>query len=155
MPTIGYANRSYHDYDHESGSVQIYTPAWTSGNMVANEALLVTLWSAIDAITLGTMWKHELGNRYREANPADPVSDAAQRELKWMVSFHDSTTGKRYSIELPCADTAQLDPNDKKHANIGDADVVDAFVAAFEAIAKSEAGNAVVVDEITLVGRRV
>lgn len=155
MPSIGYANRSYYDYDGEVGTLRVYVPVFDAAGYAANSAAITTLWSAIDAITLGGLWKHEMGNRFTDPNPVTPADPTAQRELKWLVQYHDSTTGKKYSTELPCADPAQLDPNDRAHAEIGDAGVVDAFVTAFEAIVKSEAGNAVVVDEITLVGRRI
>jgi hypothetical protein len=72
-----------------------------------------------------------------------------------LVQYHDSTTGRKYSVELPTADPAMIDPNDRAHAAIGDAGPVDAFITAFEAVVISRDGNAVVVDEITLVGRRV
>jgi len=155
MPEIGFASRTYQDYDGERSNFGVYCAVLSAANFVAENTDMVALWAAADAITLGGLIKHEHGNRYRDANPVLPASDAAQRELKWLVQYHDSTSGKHYSIEVPCADTAQLDPNDRKHAFIGDAGVVDAFVTAFEAFALSETGGAVVVDEITLVGWRV
>jgi len=155
MPSIGYANRSYYDYDSEIGTLRVYCTVRTAANFDAQGTLLAALWTAIDAITLGGLYKHEFGTRFTDPNPVIPASQSAQRELKFLVQYHDTVTGKRLSMELPCADPAQLDPDDRAHAHIGDADVVDAFITAFEAFALSEVGNAVAVDEITLVGRRI
>jgi hypothetical protein len=104
----------------------------------------------------GVLTKTEFGNvDHPFVGPSE--DETAQRELKWLVQYHNTTTNKKYRVELPCADMAQLDPNDRAHAHIGDAGVVDAFVTAFEAFVKPEdnPANAVEVDEITLVGRRL
>jgi len=151
---IGYLSTSHTDYDSEHANHRVYTTVLTAANFDAQAALRAAYQSAVEAIVLGIRWKYEFGTMI--VNNVNPSSDAAaQVELKWMVSFHDNVTFKRYRVELPCADTAQLDPNDRAHANIGDAGVVDAFVTAFEAYALSEVGNAITVDEITLVGRPI
>jgi hypothetical protein len=71
------------------------------------------------------------------------------------VSFHDTITFARYNIQVPTADSDLLDANDRAHARIGDAGYVDDFITKFNAYALSDAGNAVVVDEIALIGRPV
>lgn len=155
MPTYGYATRTYQDYDNEPGVVKVGVPVFDAANYTAQSGEITTLWSAVDAITLGKYLKSEQGNRYIDPNPVPATDPAAQRELKWLVQYHDSTTGRKYSVELPTADPAMIDPNDRAHAAIGDAGPVDAFITAFQAVVISRDGNAVVVDEITLVGRRV
>jgi len=152
MPSIGHFNRTYLDYDGEKSSVGIYHDVMTTGNIVALQAAMLTLYGAIDALCKGVPESYRFENIYTLV--AAPPNDAwAQREIKWRVDYHDTTTGKPYRLEIPCADLDNLDPNDRAHAFIGDADKVDDFVTAFEAIAKSQDGNAVVVDEITAVGR--
>lgn len=142
------------DYDSEKTAVQIHHVALTAGNFAATETLLDALRDATAAITLGNMAHTRYGNE--DLLSVTPASDEqAQREAKWLVSYHDTTSLKSYSVEIGTADFDQLDPNDRKHAHIGDAGLVDAFVTAFEAVAKSPTGGAVVVDEITLVGRNV
>lgn len=155
MPTYGYATRTYQDYDNEPGVLKVGVAEFTAANYTAQSTAIATLWTAIDAITLGKYLKSEQGNRYIDPNPVAASDEAAQRELKWLVQYHDGTTGRKYSVEIPTADPAQLDPNDRAHAHIGDTDVVDAFITAFQAVVKTRDGNAAVVDEITLVGRRV
>jgi len=142
------------DYDREKTAVQIHHVALTAGNFAATETLLDALRDAIAQMTLGTMVQTRYGNE--DLLSITPASDEqAQREAKWLVSYHDTTSLISYSCEIGTADFDQLDPGDRKHAHIGDSGIVDGFITAFEAVAKSPTGGAVVVDEITLVGRNV
>lgn len=142
------------DYDSEVSSFQVGVAALTSANFTTQETAMDALRDAAAAITLGNTSQTVYANVDKLS--ITPASDqTAQRELKWLVSYHDTTSLNRFSCELPTADPDQLDPNDRAHAEIGDGGLVDAFVAAFEAVVKSPDGGAVVVDEITLVGRRV
>lgn len=154
MANKGFIGQTWVDYDNESSTVRLNVPAITAANHDAQTALHSALRIAIATMVKGVLIKNTYGNEDRVA--LGPATDQdAQRELKWLVSYHDVTTLKRYSVELPCADVTQLDPNDRAHAHIGDGGEVDDFVTAFEAAVISEVGNTVVVDEITLVGRRL
>lgn len=155
MPDIGRVSRSYLDYDSEVGTAAFYMPTLTSANYLTQQGLITALFSAMDDMTGGVPIRWEHGNMYTDPNPVPPVSDAVQRELKWLVRYHDNITGRKHGYEIPAAMTARLDPNDRAHAAIGDAAEVDAFISAFEALVLSPNGNAVTVEEITLVGRRV
>lgn len=154
MADKGYSAFQQTDYDGEKTTFGINHVALTAGNYAATETLLDSLRDAMAAITLGTVSETRYGNTDLLSITL-PSDQAAQRELKWLVAYHDTTSLKRYSVEIGCADTDQLDPNDRAHAEIGDAGLVDAFITAFEAVAKSPTGGACVVDEITLVGRRI
>lgn len=155
MPDVGRVSRSYLDYDSEVGTAAFYMPTLTTANYATQQTAITALYSAMDAMTGGVPIRWEHGNMYTDANPVPPASEAVQRELKWLVRYHDNVTGRKGSYEIPAANTARLDPNDRAHAEIGDAAEVDAFVTAFEALVRSPNGNAVTVEEITLVGRRV
>lgn len=156
MPGFASYVITYADYNGEKSTVRLRTPE-ISGAAVDYDAMLVefvALQDAIAGITLGVKQKAERvqGNTITLSNAA---TKDAQRESKWLVQYHDGTTLKRYSLELPCADASKLDPNDRANAQIGDAATVDAFIDAFEAYAVTPDGNAPIVDEITLVGRNV
>lgn len=154
MPVSGKLNITWADYDGEKGTASVHTTVLSAANYDAQETLRTAFVAAAEAMTLGELQKTDYGNVSLQS--LDPASSAAaQREVKWLVQYHDDTTLKRYSIELPCADTAQLDPEDRANAEIGDAGIVDAFITAFEAYALTPDGNTAVVDEITLVGRNV
>jgi len=154
MGTLGFYVVSFRDYDNEAASCRFHCVALNAGNFAAQDTLRGDLFSAINAITLGNPEKSEFGNLYK-MTAAPATAPAAQRELKWLVHYHDTTALERYSVTLPTADTQFMDPNDRPNAHIGDGAQVDAFVSAFEAFVRSDKGNAVVVDEISLVGRRV
>lgn len=154
MAEKGFDQLSWADYNNEVGRTRLHATVLTAANFVAQGALRATLHTAIAGIVNGVLVKTAYGND--EIPFAGPAADpGTQRETKWLVQFHDVTTLKKYKIELPGADTAVLDPNDRAHAEIGDAGAVDAFVDAFEAYVISDQGGAVVVDEITLVGRNL
>lgn len=154
MPTTGFTSIPYADYNNEVSVVRINTVEVDATNFDAQVTSRIALMDAIAAITKGLRLGVTYGNNVKTAlGPA--ADDEAQREKKWLVQYHDAVTLRRYTVELPCADTAQLDPDDRGNAHIGDGGAVDAFVSAFEAYAKSPVGNGVVVDEITLVGRNI
>jgi hypothetical protein len=153
--STGIFSRTYKDYDSELSNVQIYHDLLSSANFTTLTGLLVTMYAAMDLLQTGTPSAYRFANDYPLA-PANPPSDPyAQREIKWRVDYHDNVTGEPFYITIPCADLSLLDPNDRAHAHIGDADKVDAFVTAFNAVAKSPRGNAVTIDEITAVGRNI
>ncbi len=142
------------DYDAEVSHVQFQGVSMGSVNFAAQEALQNTLETALNAITIGTIHK-----RTRLASSAVISSTlpgaGAQRELKWLVSYHDDVTGKKYRLEIPCADTSLLESNGPRLDPSSGA--YTDFKAAFEAyVVQGEApDNAVVLDEIRLVGRNL
>lgn len=154
MPTTGYFSRSVMDYDSEVSNVRVRSAVITAANFDAQATLRTAFQLGMNGIIGGTVVKEDFGNSARNAI-VPPADNAIQRELKWLVQFHDAVTYERFSVEIPCADVEMLDPNDRAHAHIGDAGPVDAFVDAFEAFVLTNNGNAALVDEITLVGRRV
>lgn len=154
MATSGRANITYADYNGEKSTVGVNTITPTAANFDAQVSAFVALQDAIAAITVGL----KLGTSLAIVNTVamgQAITEIAQREVKWLVQYHDGTTFKRYTTEIPCADPTLLDPNDRANAEIGDAGPVDSFISAFEAFARTPSGNAPVVDEITLVGRNV
>ena len=145
---------TYHDYDAEPSTVSFpYGVAMTAANFDAQVVLQVALADAIAGITRGTKVRTVYGNVIPTmAVSTDPL---AQRENKWLVRYHDVTTGAGHTYELPCADLTFLDPNARGQAEMGDAAEVDAFVTAFEDYVLSPDGNAVLVDQIVFVGRNI
>lgn len=154
MPESAHHSITYRDYGGEESVVKFHTVPLEGAaeDWDTEEAKRTAITTAIGNITLGIL----AGDGFRQGNVISllkPASTAAQRELKWWVQYHDTVTLKKFRMEIPCADTAQLDPDDRGHANIGDAGVVDAFVTAFQANAKTPDGGSPIVDEITLVGK--
>jgi hypothetical protein len=154
VPSAGTWNIAVIDYDGEIGTIRLHASVITVANFAAQDAGRTTVLSMLGQMTTGTISQNTWGNRY-SLSVTKPSSPAAQRELKWIVRYHDTVLQRKLTAEIPCANTARLDPHDRGNAFIGDAGLVDAFKTVFEAFIKSPQGNAVVIDEITLVGRRV
>jgi hypothetical protein len=156
MPESAHHTITYVDYNGEKSSVKFRTVP-IDGAAVdwdAEEAKRTAVATAISNITLGLL----ASDAFVQGNVVSllsAASNAAQREKKWLVQYHDTVTLRRFVMEIPCADTSKLDPDDRANAHIGDGLVVDAFVSAFQANAKTPDGGTPIVDEITFVGRNV
>lgn len=152
---ISFFGMTFVDYSKEKSSLQFPITALSAGNVAAQQGLLATLEAAIVALSLGVEVQSNLVFARTLVGATPPADAGAQRELKFIVRYHDATTYQKFRIEIPCADPA---------ATITNSDEVDiatgaaaTFVAAFEAVVKSPANssNAVVVDGIQLVGRNL
>lgn len=150
---MGFYTRSLKDYDGETTTFRVRAAQLNAGNIAAELGLQAALGTAINDMVVGALNRITYGNEVD--TPVIAATDkAAQRELKWLVQYHDDVTGEKLTAELGTADVTRLDPNSRGQAEIGDGAETDAFVAAFEAYVKSGvAENAVTVDRIVLVGR--
>lgn len=151
---MGFYTRTLKDYDSETTTFRVNANPLNAGNIAAELVLQSNLGAAINDMVLGSLQQITYGNAVTAYEPAPNVTEA-QRELKWMINYRDSVLNTPHHVTLGTADTSRLDPNNRGKANMGDAGVVDAFVAAFEAYAVSPAGNPVTVESIILVGRNV
>lgn len=156
MPTTGGTQISIRDYDNEVGTMKVHAATLTAANFDAQATLRGNLQTAIlGIVAVDMLAKISFGNDILNTAVGDD-SPLAQRENKWLVQYHETATPtNKGTFTVPAADLNQLDPNDRKHAHIGDAGVVDAFVAAVEAYVLSDAGAAITVDEITFVARNL
>lgn len=154
MSKSGYSV-SWRDFSDEKANMSLTITQLTAGNVVATLALLDTLLAATQAITEGSAETSRVVYREQEEDPGRPTSESAQRERKWLVFYHDTTTSKKYRVEIP---TALLTSNLVAGTDLADlaATNVAAFVTAFEAVVKDpDTGlNAVAIDKIQHVGRR-
>jgi hypothetical protein len=151
----GFVSFDIKDYDGESGNHRFETTMLTAANWAAQATLRGDYAIALNNIILGVRARYRYGNRTIVSTSA-ASAPVAQRELKMLVQYHDTVTGDAIKpVELPCPNLNNLDPGDHTHFYIGDADVIDALITAFEAYVVSPAGNAVEVDELSLVGRRL
>jgi hypothetical protein len=145
---------TWKDYDGEESSVSFPVAALTAANFDAQEVLRAALQSALNAVLLGQVQSCEQSNTILDSVSASD-DQTAQRELAIKVTYIDATAVKAHSTQIPTPDLANLDENNRAFFAIGDGDVIDAWIAAFEAYAISPAGNAVTVDEMQLKGRNL
>jgi hypothetical protein len=141
------------DYDGEKTTIQLRGVSLTAANLVAQTALIANAAAYLTGITLGTINGYSLSTIVRN-NVDRPALAAAQRELKWLVQYHDSVTLERGAFTLPCADTAKLDSDHRPYALMSDA-VVQLFITQIQGYMRSAAGNPIVIDTLKLVGRAV
>lgn len=144
---------TFADYDNEKSIVRFPTVDLTAGNIVAQLAAMDSLRAATEGIALGALQsiRRVVSISPQPGGPAS--SQQAQRERKWLVRYHDSVSGVKARVEIPCADATHLDTQARGFANMDDAGDVAAFVTAFEAVVLGPTGNAAVIDSIELVGR--
>jgi len=146
---------TYSDWGNERSSFDVYTATINAASMAGITAALATLKSEVEGITIGESHKEALFVRSLLSN--DPASsESAQRERKWLVTYKGNTTEKLFRVEIPCADpTGRLLPL----SDLADPDNADvaAFIAAFEAVAKSpdDGAEGVTVQSVRLVGRNI
>jgi hypothetical protein len=152
----GIYSLTYRDYNGEASTVEIPTVEIDEVNLAAQDALMDAAKTAIEAVMVDPVPskdKRTFAVTALAAPNAKASDSDAQRERKWLVLAHDAITFVPLRLEIPCADLAQLDANDRERMDIsGGAGA--ALVAALEALwTNKQTGNAVVIDEVRHVGR--
>lgn len=145
---------TYRDYGTpgETSTVSFPSADINETNYVAQAAAADALRTAMEAIMIGGIDQRQLV-AWVEDTAVAPTDPFAQREIKWIVKYHETASGAKHDLEIPCADLAYLDPNANDKILMTDADVV-AFISAFEGFVKREGTLDVEVDEILFVGRK-
>lgn len=149
------SNLQFTDYSDERSSVQVNSIALTAANFDAQATASAALSVAIGVLSIGTLTRRTYAQVALD-DPAIPTNPYAQRELKWLVRYQGNTSGKKYTLEIPCANvTDNLVPN-TDIADLTSDDWSD-FVTAFEAYAKAPDNitEAVTVVGAKLVGRNI
>jgi len=137
--------------NRKPSSVTMYVPNLTAGTFTAEIGWANDLIAAIDAVTLGTLGRAEIGHQVAQGSEAAASSSLAQRENKWLVSAHESGgSGAPVSFTIPCADLTLLGPDGE---NMADGAAKSNLISAIEVFGMSRAGNTIVVDSIKFRGR--
>lgn len=145
-----------HDYGtpSEKSTSEFRGVTLTAGNFDAQNTLMSNLVSALNGLTLGNIIKTQrVSNVVESPETQVGMSPFSQRETKWLVRYHDTTSGNKFTLEIPTADLALLDPDNSDKILMTGAEA-QAFKTAFEAYHISPDGAAAVLDEILFVGRR-
>lgn len=136
-----------YDNSGDPGTMSVNVRAATSANWNAIQADIVAFETAIAGLSDGAIGQRKFTADNLLFPWTAPASPMVQRNIKFTVSYRDTTTGKNYYVQIPCADLDQL-PTGTEEVPI-DAGAGLAFVTAFEALAVSPAGNPVNVVQIT------
>lgn len=123
------------DYSDEKSTVTVNGVALTAANFDAQATESAALAVAIGALSIGSLTQRTYAQVVLD-DPDIPTNPFAQRELKWLISYQGDTSGKKYSMEIPCANlTGTLVPGSDL------ADLTDTlwtnFITAFEAYARA------------------
>jgi len=157
MPQPHYS-LSLRDWEGSVGDVQVNTGVVTALTLPGLLTQIGALRTAIEGITIGVAAAENQTVFDTLLSQDLPTSEYAQRGNKWLVSYHDNTQFfdapvnaipneaylRKFRIMIPTADNSLLEDNEKRLDLTAGAGL--AFVTAFEAMAKSPAGGAMVVD---------
>jgi len=149
--------RQYRDFSDELSAVRIYVPAMTALTITAILAEMSAMEVSLDAVTLGVASESVITLDRTVLSAARPASPYAQRELKWLVSYHSNTLNHKFTLEIPTADPvgAALVPG----TDLADLSVEPwlTFKTTFEivAVAPDDDTDQVTIDKVTLVGRNL
>lgn len=142
----------------ETSNISFTTYQITSANTVAWDALFVTLKSATDAIILGVQKKENVVIHDNVLSGALPASNFARRENKLLIRYSEVVAGTKFRMEVPTPDNVALtfETGDANFVLLADGGVMAAWVAAWEALARSPVnGLAIQVDSAEYVGRNI
>lgn len=139
----------------ETANWQVPITTITPANLAQTVTLTGNLLAAVQAIILGVQYQKVIVAD-RTVNAKTPAaSQAAQRENKFLLRYHDIVTGKKYNVSFPTADLTKL-PNHQELLDLT-AGVGLALVEAFQdlCVSPDDAANGVLVDSVQFVGRNL
>lgn len=142
------------DYSAEKTTSRFYLAdvAVDGSNWGAITTARDNILTAIGAVTFNNVAEHVISSPVRLTN-ASASDENAQRERKLLVAYQDNTTLKQYTVSVGLADVSKfvITPN---------TDLVDlttggglSLKSGLDGNALSEAGNAITVLQVRMVGR--
>lgn len=125
------------DWGKEKSSFSVNHGAITVGTLAGYLTQVGALRAAVDGLTLGVIQKEKLVMDETILSQDFPEDPQAQRETKVMVVYQGNTTLKKFTLEIPTFEIsiANMQPN-SDNVNLT-APFPEAFVIAFEALARS------------------
>lgn len=147
-------NLTFLDFDpKEKGTMSLEGLSLSAANYDAQVALHEALVTAVQAMTTMPIHKRQTVASEAILTSTRPTDPYAQREIKWLVRYHDNVTGQPLTVSIPGADLSLLDPGSEILDLTGTEAA--AFVTAFQNYVRAGEGsdNAVIIDQILFVGR--
>jgi len=123
------------DYSNEKSTVTVNGEELSAANFDAQATEASALSVAIGVLSIGSLTQRAVTNVILDS-PDIPTNPFAQRELKWLVSYQGDTSGKKYSMEIPCAALTGNVVAGSDLADLTSTPWVN-FIAAFEAYARA------------------
>jgi len=137
----------------EVSTISLPVTTLTAGNYAAKSALIASLITALEGITIGNPIKDETVILRQVISSSPASSSLAQRENKFLLRYHGATLNQKFQASIGTADLTQLMPN-SEFIDLTDGAGA-ALKTAFQAIVQSpdDAAEAVVLDSVQFVGR--
>lgn len=140
------------DYEHKTSMARYPIPTLSGANWVGVVGTLIpALVTEVGPLVYGPHVKQRILAERVLTGAGRPAIAEAQREIKGVMTYQDSVTGRKYNIEIPGISLANM----QEASDLIDLTVpaVADVVSAFEGLARSPAGNNVTVLQIKVVGR--
>lgn len=155
MPSKG--QFTFRDYSDEVSIVEFTYDQATAANFDAIVAHIQGALNALSDLTLGNVNKTTFVAQINQVTAGPALLPAAQRELKWLLEFTDSTTGDRFYREVPTADivTAGLLITNSDLADLSAAEWQALKTALDGNVRNNATGNTATLTNARLVGRNL
>lgn len=95
----------------EQSTAQFWITTIIAGNYTTVQTAIAALAVAVNATQIGVETKRTTVAAEVVQGSGPASSGLAQRENKWLLRYHDSTTDEKFTIEIPCADLTLLAAN--------------------------------------------
>jgi hypothetical protein len=162
MANQGTATYTIQDYSREKSTSQMNVGVVTGASLPGLLTNLGTFKTALQGVIIGTIFKEALNVYDNPTGNAKPTNVYAQREIRWIVHYHDNTPtfglepnnafGRAYTVEFACPNLSLLvDGTDLMNIASGAGQT---FVTEFQDTFLAPSGGAAVVDYVELVGRK-
>lgn len=151
---MGQYSMTVRDYSDEYSNARFPMADRTAANFDAQQTLANSLQSAVEGVILGSTAREAVIASENTVNDVRPANAFAQRELKWLVRYHDNVSLEKSTVTIPTANVTGLLVAGTDLADLSQAAWV-TFIAAFEGGVLGASGNAVTIDSVQLVGRKL
>jgi len=146
---------TFRDYSNEMTTTTVTSVPLSAANIVGQDAAFADFIAATQDLVLGELAQTSM-NRKTVVSGDLPASPFAQREMKWLISYHANTTNKKFQIEIGTSnlgDDLILPGSDQ--ADFSNALWI-AWIAEAQAFMKSpdDPNEAITIDSAYFVGRK-
>src|SRR6266705_1635298 len=112
MSNQGSASYTIQDYSLEKATSKMNVGVVTALSLAGLLTNLGAFETALDGVIIGTVFKKALNVYDNPTGDAAPTNHYAQREIRWIVHYHDNTAtfglepnnafGRAYTVEFAC-----------------------------------------------------
>lgn len=147
--------QGYVDHSREFSASRFYVAQSTGDDLAGSIADAGAVKTAVAVVTLCNFTNQSASLLFDSDVPTIPASQYAQREVALWVQYVDETTMKYETLQIPGPDLTLLAQANTDEVDISANVTALALIAVLEANLVSEAGNAISVTRMRIIGRRI